>query len=256
MASSNEVIVKSCLFFQDIGCYDLLKDFSGPVLTVAVAFLGIKYAFKQLDAQHQNTLDAQKEEVRRHTKIELFKKISTLLEKSSASMRDVGTYCLTQRIIQQFVVKNDSPPMTIEEYQAILKQFSDALLEMISIVESHEIVHFKLFRVFRYSLQSISHELMKLRKEGKRDVLLGKVWHLVNDAQCYLGDFQVCIQNMAYGDIFEHKVPHRVAVDKSSKVIVDDLRRLANLEKYFLKETEWGKSIAAAEMEAVEKYHS
>jgi len=244
--------MEMCLFIEGAGCYEILKDFSGPLVTILIAYFGVRYAFKQIEMQHKNTIKVQKEESKRKTKIEVFKDFNVLIVSSSNTIRDVRTYCLTQK----YPARDNSSEVNFDEYQKILNSFGGALSSLVLTVESHEIIHVNLFKVFRYSLQSIHHDLMQLRKEGNREILLDKVWVLANDAQNYLGDFQVCLQNMAYGDVFEGKVPVRVTVDKSLKVIVDDPKRLPELETHFRKKTAWGKSCDAAEKKAVEKYHS
>jgi hypothetical protein len=75
---AQEAIVKSCLFIQDVTCYEVVKDFSGPVAVVLVAFFSVRFAFHQIAVQHENTLKAQIEEQKRQTRIELFKEIGNL----------------------------------------------------------------------------------------------------------------------------------------------------------------------------------
>jgi hypothetical protein len=252
MPDPAEAIVQSCLFIQNVGCYEVAKDFSGQFVALLVTFFGVRFTFSQISEQHQNTLDAQKEESKRNTRIELFKEISSLLDNSASMIRDVSTYCMIKKY-SNLEMKAD---INHEEYFSILNKFGSALLAVISKIESHEIVHLKLFRVFRYSLQSIHHDLMALQFEKDRANVLERILKLTDDAQSYCADFQVCMQNIAYGEILNSKVPDRVTVDKSLKVIVDDPIKLDKLMSYFTKETNWGKNIAKYEKEAVEKYHS
>ena len=72
----------------------------------------------------------------------------------------------------------------------------------------------------------------------------------------YCGDFQVCMQNMAYGEVFDSEVPHRVPADKRYKVITNEEENLEELHEYFLKETNWGKSCLKHEKETEEKFSS
>ncbi len=142
------------------------------------------------------------------------------------------------------------------EFLNLMVQFGKALLSIISSVESREIVSFKLFRVFRYSLQSIHHDLLSLQSEKDRSLVLNKLLDLTNDAQMYCGDFQVCLQNMAYGEVFDSKVPYRVPADKRIKVITNDPENLNALHEYFKRDTNWGKTCNKYEKEAEEKYSS
>ncbi len=249
---TSEVIVKSCLLISGVDCYDVAKDFSGPILAVLVAFFTVRFAFKQIATQHKNTLSAQIEESKRNTRIELFKNIGILSDQSSSIIREVNSYCMGK--------KYSNPEMKSEinheEYLALMNKFGQALLSVISKVESHEIVNLKLFRVFRFSLQSIHHDLLSIQFEKNRFCVLEKFLELTSDAQCYLGDFQVCMQNMAYGEVFGSMVPHRVPVDKRFKVITNDSKELDKLLDYFSKETDWGKNCLKYEKEAEERFSS
>jgi hypothetical protein len=129
-------------------------------------------------------------------------------------------------------------------------------LAVVSKVESHEIINLKLFRVFRFSLQSIVHDMMKLQFHKDRRKLLEIIIELTNDAQSYLADFQVCMQNFAYSEVFDSEVPHRVPADKRCKVITNDPVELDLLLEYFSTETNWGKSCIQYEKEAKERYTS
>ncbi|MDO8281717.1 MAG: hypothetical protein Q7U10_03680 [Thermodesulfovibrionia bacterium] len=249
---ADNVIIESCLIFSNIGCYEIWRDFSGPLSAVVIAVITVRYAFRQLGAQHQNTLNAQKEESKRNTKIELFRDVSQLLESSSISIRDTSTFCM----VKKYSNLDMKAQITVLEFNEILSKFGDALLSIVSKVETHEIVNLKLFRAVRFSLQSIHHDLLKLRSEGDRFLVLERILELTSDAQMYIGDFQVCMQNMAYGDIFDNNVPYRVPADKRYKVITNDEANLDELIKYFWTETDWGKTCAKYEAEAKAKYSS
>lgn len=245
-----ELIVKGCVFLSDVSCYQFWQDFATPITTVLVATITILIAFKQLSKQHLNSLNAQNEQFKCQTRIELFKEIGAISESSSGVIRDVSTYCM--------VKKYSSIDLKAEinhiEYRNILQKFGDALLALISKVETHEIVNLKLFRAFRFSLQSIQHDLMSLRSSNDRISILENLLQLTSDAQMYIGDFQVCMQNMAYGEIFDSSVPYRVPADKRIKVITNDEKNLDELIVFFCKETNWGKTCAKYEAEAEARF--
>jgi len=246
---SQEIVSKSCSLFQDVSCYDIFKDFSGPIIAVLIAFFSIRFAFAQLDKQHQNTLDAQKEESKRNTKIELFKDINLLLDNVSSIVREVNTFCLARQ--------HPAPGTPIElsqtDYEAFSAKLNHGLLAVISKVESHEIINQKLFKAFRYSLEAIVYDISDLRFSDDRRLVLDSMHELGSDASCYLYDFQICMQNLAYGDVFDHKLSARVPVDKTLKVITADSDSLDALLNHFSNETNWGKSWKSYENEAKEK---
>jgi hypothetical protein len=248
---ASNIIEKSCYFISEVSCYEVAKDFAGPVLAVIAVISSIIIAFKQLSKQHDNTLTAQKEEAKRNTKIEIFKDVSVLIEQSSAVVREVNSYCNVKRCIPNQVAILDN-----KEYLDLSQRVIQALLLIVSKVESHEIVHPILFKTFRYSLQSIVHDVMKLREDTTSTTCLNKMMNYTSDASCYLGDFQVCLQNLAYGDIFKSKIVARVPIDKNLKVIEDDPQKLATLLNFFENESNWGVSCNKYEKEAMETYSS
>lgn len=249
---AQEMISKSCLFISDVNCYEVAKDFSGPIAAVLVAFFSVRFAFHQIAAQHENTLKAQVEEQKRQTRIELFKEIGSLMEQSQSIISEVGSYC-TSKKYSNIEMKGEIDHL---EYLELMRKFSQALIAVILKVESHEIVNLMLFRVFRFSLQSIHHDLLALQFIKDRSLVLEKIVKLTSDAQMYYGDFQVCLQNIAYGEVFKSEVPKREPADKRYKVITNDLANLEALHQYFWRETDWGKNCIKHEEEAAERFSS
>ena len=137
-----------------------------------------------------------------------------------------------------------------------MERLNLAILPIVSKVESHEVVNLKLFRVFRFALQSIHHDLLAIQFEVDRFHVLERVLELSSDAQMYLADFQVCMQNLAYGEVFDSLVPYRVSADKRYKVIRNDPAELDKLHDYFWSETNWGKNRVKYENEALKKFSS
>ena len=246
----NEIVEKSCFTISNVTCYEIAKDFSGPFLTALIAFITVKFAFKQIEKQHKNTLDAQIQESKRNTRIELFKDINALLDQVSSTVREVSTYCMVKKYSNMKMVYK----INHEEYLSLSSKLNQSLLAVISKIESHEIVNLKLFRVFRFSLQSIVHDVMKMQSDNDRTMVTEQFIKLTSDAQSYLGDFQVCMQNIAYGEVFDSCVPHRIPGDKRYKVITNDPTELDSLMKYFSTETNWGKNNIKYEQEAHDNY--
>ena len=101
--------MKGCFFISNISCYEVAKDFSGSFIAVIIAFFSVKYAFKQIATQHENTIEAQKAEAKRNTRIELFKDIGSLLEQSSSIIRDVSCYFLAKIIFKSSMGVGNKP---------------------------------------------------------------------------------------------------------------------------------------------------
>ncbi|WP_444898880.1 hypothetical protein ACJJIX_12565 [Microbulbifer sp. VAAC004] len=250
--STNGSEIKACYFINELSCYEVVKDFSSPVITALVAGFTVWFAFKKIGKQHRNTLDAQREESKRAVKIELFKEIVALVCNVSAVVREISSFCTVKKYsnIEMIGELNHS------EYLELSGKLNHSLLAVVSKIESNEIVNPTLFRVSRYSLQSIVHDVMKLQFLEDRALILEKIIELTGDAQCYLGDFKVCMQNMTYGDVFNTKLAPRAPLDKECKVINNDPIQLELLEKYFLNETNWGKNNKRVNKEVAESLDS
>lgn len=249
---SSAIIAKSCYNISNVSCYEIVKDFSSPLLTALALMASVFIAFKKLSEQHKNTLAAQNEESKRNTKIELFKDINTTLEHSKVSIQQVSSYCSRK----QFSSPNLKAPLDNVEYLELVNNFNNAIMTVITKVESHEVVNPKLFRVFRFALQSILHDLLELQSESDRLKVTEAVIKLANDSIMYFYDFQICMQNWAYGEIFNADVPYRKPANKKIKVITNCSKNLDDLHHYFLQETKWGKTCQKYESEAKEKYSS
>ena len=251
MGAAN-IVTKSCYIVNDFSCYEIAKDFASPILATLAILFSVLIAFMQLSKQHKNTLELKKEETKSKTRIDLFKEINVLLESSNTKIREVHSYCFGKK----YSTLEMKAEINHVEFLELMKGFSNALLVVASKMESHEIVNFKLFRVFRFALYSIHHDLLALQKEEDRFKVLESLIKLTDDSMMYFGDFQVCMQNMAYGVVFDSTVPQRVPADKRIKVITNCPENLDKLHIYFERESNWGKNCLKYENEAKEKYSS
>tara|TARA_R110002096_G_scaffold156008_1_gene320456 strand:- start:635 stop:1093 length:459 start_codon:yes stop_codon:yes gene_type:complete len=140
------------------------------------------------------------------------------------------------------------------EFQSFFETFGKPLLSLILHVEANQIINQKLFKTFRYALSSIHHDFMALQFHQDRAYILEKMIQLTDDAQMYMSDFQICLQNIAYGDVFNDAVPARIPADKRIKVITSDDAELDELLEYFSTQTAWGKKNLQLEKEAQERF--
>lgn len=243
-------LTKSCYFVDGYSCYEVIRDFASPLLTFLAILFSFLIAFFQLSKQHRNTLKLKKEETKSNTRIELFKEINGLLEFSNTKIREVHSFCFGKK----YSTAENKAELNQAEFIELMNKFSNALLVVASKVESHEIVNLKLFRVFRFALYAIHHDLLALQMTKDKPKILDDLIKLSNDSMLYFGDFQICMQNMAYGDVFCSEVPKRVPADKKMKVITNCPDNLEYLYNYFDKESNWGKNCTKYENEVKEKY--
>lgn len=92
----SNVIEKSCYFFNEITSYEIVKDFSPPLLAALTIAISIYIASRSLSKQYDNIISAQQEEAKRKIKIELFKDISLLIEHGSTVIRTVNSHYIMQ----------------------------------------------------------------------------------------------------------------------------------------------------------------
>lgn len=248
MTTTSKIIEKSCYFINEYSCYEVVKDSANPLLAAITVIVSVFIAFKQLTKQHQNSISAQREEAKRNTKIELFREINLLLDNVSTLIWEVHTFCITRL----HPIPGTPIELSCEEYETLSSRINQGLLSVVSKVESHEIINQKLLKVLRYSLQSIVHDVMQLRFNKDSEAVLKALELLSSDASCYLYDFQICMQNLAYSDVFKVSLPPRVPANKALKVITIDDGELDKLLNYFAYETNWGKNCKKYENEANE----
>lgn len=70
----------------------------------------------------------------------------------------------------------------------------------------------------------------------------------------YLEDLNTELQNVFLSNLFEHKATIRKPLNPRLKVITTDPENLKELKRFFLEDTNWGKTIAKMDAELVEYY--
>lgn len=230
--------------------YEFAKDFSGPIATIIVVPFSVWFAFGQIRKQHDNTIKAQKAAAKRDTKVELFKELSKALNEHGEPIGQTATFCT----VKKYSSPNQKAEITHAEFQGFFEMFGKPLLSLILQVEAQQIIHQKLFKTFRFALSSIHNDFMALQFSQDRTQILEQMIQLTDDAQMYMSDFQICLQNIAYGDVFDDIVPARIPADKRIKVITSDDAELDELLEYFSTQTAWGKKNLQLEKEAQERF--
>lgn len=233
---SSLTMTSSCFFIPEHGCYEVLKDFSGAIVTFLIFSLGFGITYYKLSKQHRDTLKQQDEEFKKRFKIELFNEFKSFFDLIHIEINDVCTFC---RLSLHPVTIKMEEPNTVK-YEKFRLKLGEALVAVILRIETREIVHPLLFQTFRYALQSLVHDIMELNYNKNIAETLPKLLTIGEDASCYLGDFQICLQNMTWGKVFDTKIKQRDPINNKLKVIVDNIDALTQLKQYFRDETEWG----------------
>lgn len=245
-----QTIIKNSEFFSNISWYEITKDFSGPVVAIFVIFLSVWFAFRQINKQHEKTLEAQIEATKRSTKIDLFKELSRTLVQYGIPISETGTYCR----VKKFTNSNKKAEISHKEFSRFMEIFGNSTISIILKVEANEIINQKLFRVFRFALSTIQHDFMAIQFNENRYEVLEKMLDFTSEVEMYISDFQICLQNMAYSDIFNDKILSRVPIDKRIRVITNDEEKLDKLLHHFNTQTAWGRRNIQLEKEAEKRY--
>lgn len=235
------------VFEPTLNLYQVVKDFGGLLVGLIAAILTIFLALYQINKQHQNSLVAQKQQLllnleadkekhKREIRIEVLKDLRHFITTNSELVLNSHSFCAVKKI------NLSEPDRVINnlEYLQLDNTFGSSLLAILLKVEANEIISANLFRTFRFALSSILHDFRQIQFANDRAWVLDQTIDLIDDAQMYIGDFQICLQNFAYGEIFGNTLSHRIPLDKRIRVITNDAKELSELTKYLLNETSWG----------------
>jgi len=222
--------------------YQIAKDFAPLFATLIVAFFSIRFAVLQIKQQHQNALDLQSENRKKDIQIALFEEIQERLDFCGSL-----AYKLNTSLIYKFTYLENGAGISHNEVEFIqeLDEVARAITTVTIYIEYREIVSPKLFRVFRSALHSAHHELSTViqSRDEELDQRLRQASKASGDAASYCHDLNACLQNHAFGDLFENSAPVRQPIDPDEKVIVDDDAELDTLLQYFEHETPYGRQM-------------
>jgi len=201
--------------------YQIAKDFAPSFATLVVAFFSIRFAVLQIKQSHQNALDLQSANRKKDIQIALFEEIQERLD-SCGSI----AYKLNTSLIYKCTYLENGEDISHNEVEFIqeLDEVSRAITTVTIYIEYREIVSPKLFRVFRSGLHSAHHELLAViqNRDGELAQRLRQASKASGDTASYCHDLNACLQNHAFGDLFENSAPVRQPIDPDEKVIVDD----------------------------------
>jgi hypothetical protein len=238
--------ISSCFGINGVSCYGIAKDFIPPLATLLAGGLAIWFGFRQIKKQKNIDAESKRIDIERSIKLDLFKEVNNLIGMCSSNISSIRSSLIIKKIMKQNLLP--------EEIIHTNKNISDAILLLVLKLESYEVINPKLFRVFRYAMLSIHHDLLNLQR-GKHASDPGLIYDCTEDVTSYIADLQVSLQNMTYSEIFGNTVEYRVPVSDRYKVIVDDSSKLDSLEYFLLNETEWGRDCNRVEQEVFEDEH-
>ncbi len=251
----------------------------GDLLTVISIFVGAALIIFQLNRQHKNDIETQKENNRDQLRLEIYQEFSECLDNANNKTSDAGMFAflLTSNIYNyahQINLGINTPPL---KYRA--NEFSDlhyssntSILRLIKLIEKYEIVSPEL-EIFKIALNVASHDITEafmplfqflLRilpmnitdAHGNNQITnvitptqdqMDELQRLVNnykdghdDLGGYLYDLNLELQILFLSRLFENKVKIREPIDPNIKVVSTDPVEIVKLKRYFEEETPWG----------------
>ena len=254
----------------------------GPVIDAIAIVVGAVLIAWQVKRQFSLSRELQRSENRDELQLKLYSEINQVCTDTLSVSSRFGTYVRISTILLKDLTHSQTPEvvhkninLTAKEFKELVSTFSENVIKLISIIESHEVVHKNLY-IFRYAFGSalypistrgyeLSVKLLQIfpydlndDPENKNLIhppfptldmiddnleLFASMETACLDIDSYLFDLRVSLQNILLGDLFSHKVPVRKPVDQTFKVI--DLtcdKQVKELELHFQKNTEWGQS--------------
>lgn len=233
----------------------------------------------QIGRQYKNSINLQRENHQNQFKLKIYQELAPLIDKAAAKVQ-IGI--IGMMLPDKIAKTSGSYPEIQERPLDIANGTAEFIIEVTKLmcfIETYEVVMPR-FRIFRLAfacstdeLQKVSHkyfimllkflpidlteeevkklgikalpnvkpnnnELEKLREIGD------KYLHECLKIYSYIKDLSIEAQKELLGNIFGRDVHSRIQIEAKHKVISTDNTKLAELEKYFYENTEFGKKWA------------
>lgn len=264
----------------------------GHLITALAAILGAMMIVWQIGRQKLHEIEVQRENYKIELRLQVYQEFSARLISASDSVGSAGMYafCIPQHM--KLVVHgdaNDQAQAVSDRAKNLLDLDSKAhneVAETVLLIEKYLIIHPDL-DIFRMALSSAAHDLRAAfpplfefmlhhfpmdiateagpRLSNVRRFLPEEYEHVERmamayhdkalDAQSYLTDIQIELQQLFLGPLFPNKPPRRVPIDPSKRVLSLESSAVRSLRQYFLENTDWGRSTAAIGMEVHQQFH-
>lgn len=222
--------------------YQFAKDFFPSAATLIVAFFSIRFAIMQIKTQHQNALDLHVAERKKDIQLKMFEEIQEKLDICSSTSSQVNSSLIMH---YSYIENGAEPKYTDVNFIQDLNKVMQTITDVTIYLEHREVISPKLFRVARSAMHSAHHDLLEVLKNPKMDRVqrYKSAAKSAADASSYCHDLNACLQNHAFGDLFDNQAPVRQPIDPNEKVIVDEDNKLDELLQYFEHETPYGEKM-------------
>lgn len=251
----------------------------GDLLTVLGIIAGAGIIVFQLNKQHKNDIEVQKENYREKLRLDVYQEFYNCLENANHKASDISMYAFLIDSNMQNYIQQRASGISPPAIKARAKEFSDlhfkannTIINLIKLIEKHEIVSPEL-EVFKLALNSASHNISEafsplysfllgilpmdaidaannpivINVITPTEEQMSELEQLINvyknshdDLGGYLYDLNIELQKIFLSRLFSNKVKTREPIDPNIKVITTDPNKIDELMRYFKEESPWG----------------
>lgn len=254
--------------------------------------VGVIVVLLQVYLQHRSELRLQQENYRERLRLQVYREISAAVTDASARVRDAHLYAFTLpaslEMFHDALARGGLAPSPVkqraEDFAAKHGDAERSLHGLVNLLGTYEVTVPRL-DIFSIALEATAHDLreefqrlhrhlldvlpIEIRiKDGSNQTVnvkdlsreqLRELNGLTSSYSSagltlisYLLDLKVELQNRLVGPLFGVSVARRCPIDPEVKVITTDAEDYAPLRRYFLEDTEWGKTWQQARVRARE----
>jgi len=247
----------------------------GAVATLLAAVGGFGGLILQVRSQGKQNRASVEENERRRLKAQMYEESVTVCNELSDRVVD---YCNKLRVagsqiqlaakVGELAASSMSPDCSFESIRKSYGDCYEAAVRFVVLVERRRIIDPRM-TVFRTVMNATLHDM----RQNFEQRLVRSAWHIlpsfapdgrqnryqplseveakkadaefhfiadqVSNLGCHLDDFLIEMQNHLLGDLFGHKVPHRVPIDPKYRVIT--LADAEEIEQHIIAQSAWGK---------------
>lgn len=248
------------------------------IITIIAGVFGVLY---QIRRQHQNQMKLQMESYREQLRLQVYREITTAVTEASRRVLDVHMYAFalpaSMRGLHDAIRRGfrASPVrQRADEFMTKHGRAETSIHELVNLVGTYTVTVPRL-DIFSLALEAATHDLREAfgnlhsllldllpldirtanggsqvvnvkdpTPEQTRDLdrLASAYTSAALNLTGYLTDLKIELQNKLVGRLFGTNVAKRLPLDPGVKVITTDAADYDHLKKYFLEETEWGKT--------------
>lgn len=251
----------------------------GDLFTIVSIVTGFVLIAFQLNRQHKNDIEAQKENNRDQLRLEIYQEFSQCLDNANSKISEAAMYAFllpthfityTQQVNSGI---NPSPPKErAGEYSDLYFAANESVTKLMKLIEKYEIVspdleifklaiHVAIYDInesnrplFDFLLRVLPRELVDNHgntqivnvltpTQAQIDELKGLVDAFKgahDDLAGYLFDLNVELQKIFLSKLFPNVVKERKPIDPRIKVASTDPIKMQHLKDFFENETPWG----------------